>query len=64
MAKPSKMEPARFTAQFGGDLVEEIQEFRNSQPIAPPISDTLRYLVRAGLKAVRASPLSHAGNSP
>ena len=53
MLKPSKAEPARYTAQFDGPLLEEIEAFRDAQPVPLTQSETLRFLVRTGVRALR-----------
>jgi hypothetical protein len=53
MARSSKTEPIRCAVQFDGDLLDEINAFREAQPVPPTQSETLRFVVRTGLRALR-----------
>jgi len=46
----------RVGVQFDAQLLDEVNAFREAQPIPPTQSETLRFLVRTGLKALRERP--------
>lgn len=54
--KPVLTSPAHasITVRFDDGLVDEIEAFRSLYPLRPTITDTIRFLVKAGLQTARA----------
>lgn len=59
MSKGSETEPGRtrITAQFEDEMVDEINAFRHAQKVPPSQSEVVRFLIRAGLRALRGERL-------